>query len=345
MRVLFVHNALRSFVRVDRDILASAYQVDEMDLSVRRRLLSLPVRLARADIVYAWFAGLHSLVPVLLARVMRKPAVVVVGGYDTANLPEIGYGFMAHPLKRYIVQTICGQASALIVNSNAAAREVITNVCTSTPVHVIYHGFESPPGTVAPERENIVLSAGNVSEESMRRKGHRAFVEAARLVPEARFILAGAWQDGAAARLRDSAPPNLEMPGFLPQDEFDALLARTSVYVQPSAHEGFGCAVAEAMAAGCIPVVTDRGALPEVVGDTGICVASQDPAELAAAIRTALSASSERRAEARRRVEKQFSLAKREAALLSLVGNLAAEQGSYSDEGKPVSDPGLNGEL
>lgn len=319
MTILFVHNALRSFVRVDRDILASAQGVDEMDLSVRGRIVSLPWRLARADLVYVWFAGLHALFPVLLARVLRTPVIVVVGGYDTANLPEIGYGHMAHPLKRHLVRLICNQATVLIANSGTAVEEVRANVGTRTPIHVLYHGFQIAPGPLPPRRDAIVLSVGTVSAESMRRKGHAAFAAAARLVPEARFILAGRLQDAAAHRLRDAAPPNLEMPGFVTQEQLNDLFTRASVYVQASEHEGFGCAVAEAMAFGCIPVVTDRGALPEVVGDTGICIGSQDPTELATAIRTALSASTEQRDAARRRVEQCFSLSARASALLSLV--------------------------
>ena len=36
-------------------------------------------------------------------------------------------------------------------------------------------------------------------------------------------------------------------------------------------------AVVEAMLAGCIPVVSDRGALPEVVGDAGIVTEGVEP--------------------------------------------------------------------
>ena len=52
---------------------------------------------------------------------------------------------------------------------------------------------------------------------------------------------------------------------------------RASVYVQASAHEGFGLSVAEGMLAGCIPVTTRAGALPEVVGDVGIQVDGTGP--------------------------------------------------------------------
>src|SRR5438046_95351 len=106
MRVLFVHNSLRSFVRIDRDILASAHDVDEMDLSVPARILSLPIRIARADLVFSWFASLHSFFPVMLGAALRKPAISVVGAYDAAKVPEIGFGHMGHPWKRYVVKAI-----------------------------------------------------------------------------------------------------------------------------------------------------------------------------------------------------------------------------------------------
>ena len=61
-----------------------------------------------------------------------------------------------------------------------------------------------------------------------------------------------------------------------------------SVYVQASRHEGFGLAVAEAMLAGCVPVVMNVTAMPEVVGDAGVLIDSQDPEAVAAAVRRAL---------------------------------------------------------
>jgi hypothetical protein len=69
--------------------------------------------------------------------------------------------------------------------------------------------------------------------------------------------------------LRQAASPNVEFLGFVSDEELFSLYARASVYVQASMHEGFGLSVAEAMSAGCIPVVTRAGSLPEVVGDVG----------------------------------------------------------------------------
>jgi glycosyltransferase involved in cell wall biosynthesis len=133
------------------------------------------------------------------------------------------------------------------------------------------------------------------------------------------FVLAGRWDDDAADELRESATPNVTLTGWVKEDALNEHYRRASVYVQPSAHEGFGLSVAEGMLAGCIPVTTTAGALPEVVGDVGVQVESQDPAQLAAAIRRALESSDDARAAARERVLRCFPLEVRRAGVQRLV--------------------------
>lgn len=319
MKVLFVHNALRSFVQVDRDILASEYEVDEMDLSQPFRLATLPARLLRADMVFAWFASLHSLTPVLAAAVLGKPSVVVVGGYDTANLPGIGYGHMAHPWKRYIVRLICRAATALIANSETAAEEVRQNTRTKTPVHVLYHGFAPRASRNYANPEPLVLTVGNVSHENLKRKGLEVFVQAASLIPEVRFSLVGRPLDDAADYLRSFASPNVTIHGFVEQGALDDLMMEASVYVQASAHEGFGCSLVEAMMSGCMPVVSRRGALPEVAGEGSIAVDEADFRDVAVGIRTALRASLEDRETLAQRARTRFSIDQRERGLVRLI--------------------------
>ena len=57
---------------------------------------------ARSDVVFGWFASWHTFWPVTLAWLMRKPSVVVIGGYDTANMPEIRYGLQGRGLMRLV---------------------------------------------------------------------------------------------------------------------------------------------------------------------------------------------------------------------------------------------------
>ena len=133
----------------------------------------------------------------------------------------------------------------------------------------------------------------------------------------------GAWTDGAADELRALAPPNVQLTNRLSDEELDDLFRRASVYVQASRHEGFGMGVAEAMLAGCIPVVTDAGALPEVVGDAGVVV-GPEPEAIAEGVQRALGLGPEARAAARERIATRFPLQVRRDGLLGLVDGLLA---------------------
>ena len=66
------------------------------------------------------------------------------------------------------------------------------------------------------------------------------------------------------------------------------LAGRVDLAVFPSrAEETFGLVLAEARSLGLPVIASDRGALPEGVGDAGCCVPAADPAALAAALRRA----------------------------------------------------------
>jgi len=60
--------------------------------------------------------------------------------------------------------------------------------------------------------------------------------------------------------------------GYVPYSQLPQLLNRAIVLVFPSLWEGFGLPVLEAMACGTPVITSDRGALPEVVGDAALTV-------------------------------------------------------------------------
>ena len=63
---------------------------------------------------------------------------------------------------------------------------------------------------------------------------------------------------------------------------------RAKVYCQLSFTEQFGMSLLEAMACGCVPVVSDRDSLPELIGKAGIIVPYGDVAATLKAIRVAM---------------------------------------------------------
>ena len=100
--------------------------------------------------------------------------------------------------------------------------------------------------------------------------------------------------------------------------------------------------VAEAMLAGCIPVVTSAGALPEVVGDTGVVVESPDPAAVAAGVNEALGLPEDARSRARERVLDRFPLEVRRRGLLQAGGRGSGGTASRSRSASLSSTSGLH---
>lgn len=321
MSILFVHNALQRFVRMDRDLLKERWPVIErFERKPSLGMVSVLRDVMRCDLVFCWFASWHSFGPVLLARLLHKPSVVVVGGYDTANLPEAGYGSQRGGVRRWVSRTIMYNATHLVVNSESARRETERNVGISRDkITVIYHGITPLPMGSTQNREPIILTVGAVWEENLLRKGLLPFVQTAQYLPEKQFILVGKWYDTSIETLRASAGKNVTLAGYLPDADLEALYMRSAVYVQASLHEGFGLSVAEAMSAGCIPVVTRAGSLPEVVGDAGVYAESNSPLDISKAIAEALAMDESARLKARERILTLFPVERRRQALHELI--------------------------
>jgi len=323
-QVLFVYNASVSFVLMDRDLLRERWDVQERyERSRRINPFSLAWAVWRSDLVFCWFASWHSFWPVMFARWFGKPSVVVIGGYDTANLPEAGYGSQRGGLPRWVVNTLIRHATRLIAISNSAQQEAIRNTNVEPrKISVIYPGLEAALPIVLSHRDALVLTVGGVWRENLLRKGLLPFVKTAAYFPELQFVVAGRWHDDSINELKRVARANVTFKGHLADDDLAALYNRAAVYVQASLHEGFGLSVAEAMLAGCAPVVTRVGALPEVVGEAGVYARSNQPGDLAAAIREALSRQEELRPAAQRRIAENFPMALRRQKLHALIEEL-----------------------
>jgi glycosyltransferase involved in cell wall biosynthesis len=321
-RILFVYSRESSFVGIDRSVLAERWAVrDWRQQGPVVNLVGLVRAVARSDLVFGWFASWHTFWPVTLAWLLRKPAIVVIGGYDTANLPDIPYGIQGRGLMRRVSRWVMKRTTRLIANSHYSRDEAAANAGIDPGrIDVVHHGVPDPFGELPPNaRERMALTVGIVDRRNLVRKGLRAFVEAGALLPDVDFVLAGRWDDGAGDALRAQATPNVTLTGWVEEDVLNGYYRRASVYVQPSAHEGFGLSVAEGMLAGCIPVTTRAGALPEVVGEVGAQVDGQDPARLAAAIERALESPPEARAAARERVLRCFPVQVRREGLQRVV--------------------------
>jgi glycosyltransferase involved in cell wall biosynthesis len=320
-RILYVHSRKASFVEIDRRLLAERFEVEDLYQPGRwPNPLKVVRGVMRADLVFGWFASWHTFFPITLAWMLRKPSVLVIGGFDTANMPDIGYGHQQGGLRMHASRWMFRRARRLITHSHYSLEEIERN--TPVPrsrVTVLHLGVPDPFREDPGPKERMALTVGAVDRGTLVQKGQLAFVRAAAELPDVRFVLAGKWLDDAIEQLRRDAPPNVEFTGWLSQDDLLDRYRRAAVYVQASRHEGFGLAVAEAMLAGCIPVVMNVTAMPEVVGDAGILIESQRPQDVAAGVRQALDLGPDAAQSARDRILTGFPMKNRGEGILRVV--------------------------
>jgi glycosyltransferase involved in cell wall biosynthesis len=327
-RILFVHNARTRFVKLDLQELRERYEVTECYLRSRWiNAASLYQQVRTHDLIFGWFASWHTFLPVLFARVSGKPSLLVIGGYDLANMPEIGYGHQRGGLKRWVSRRTMRLANSVVTNSYYSRSEAGRNARISEEdVHAVYHGVEDPFASLPPGcRGRVVLTVGNVDRANLRRKGHEPFVRSAALMPDLEFVLAGAWKDDTIDYLRAIATRNVTFTGWLRNDDLYDYYRKAAVYVQASLHEGFGLSVAEAMLAGCVPVVTKAGALPEVVGEFGVSIAEPEPVMIAQGIEEALAYNDESRIVIRQSILDRFPIKQRGQVLEQLIDALLVD--------------------
>ena len=318
MNILFVHNGMTPFIRKDLDILAGRYNVRTCEFrqnwyTVGLSLLYMWMRVRSADVTFSWFGKLHAFFAVFFSRILGKKSVVVAGGDDVARMPHIRYGMFFYWWKKWCPLYVFNNATLVLTVSEHTTRETVINTgAAPSKIRCIGHGFRSDMfrRTVS-AKEKAAVTIGNVSWEYLRRKGIALFVRAAQYLPDIPFYLIGEWRDDAIRYLRGIASDNMKFIGKAEDKVLREYLDRAKVYVQVSSHEGFGCALAEAMLCECIPVVSRKGAIPEVAGDTGIYADILTPASVADRIAYAMSLSDAHGAHARARIIKNYGYKER----------------------------------
>ena len=328
LRVLFVYSALSTFARNDLKILQKYFNVRYLNVTtflVPRRgrhwldYFRLLKGILWADVVYSWWATLGSLFIVLFGVLLRKKSIVVVGGYEVAYIPAINYGALLSPIGRLAVKFIMAHASKTLAVSKSSEKEIL-HFAKPKALKLVYNGVDTERFKPSGNKENLVITVGGVSHGTINKKRFDVFVAASEYLTDVQFVMIGKILDDSIKKLRSKASRNVKFTGYVSDESLLRYYQKAKVYCQLSTQESFGVALAEAMSCGCVPVVTRKYSLPEIVGDTGFYAPYNDAEATADAIREALT--SEKGLKARARIEKHFSSKTREKKLIREVLDL-----------------------
>jgi glycosyltransferase involved in cell wall biosynthesis len=214
------------------------------------------------------------------------PTVVTLHDLSWERVPE-AFPENFRRYARLFARHSARHARRVITGSESAARDLreIYGV-PAERLRVVPHGVyldTRPPGP----RQPFLLSVGIL--EPRKRvvplvEGHaRYFASAPPDPPPCRLIVVGG-PGGDEDRVRELAGPGCEVRGFVRREELFDLYRRATLLVYPSAYEGFGLPVVEAMAHGCPVLCARNSSLIEVGGQTAIFLDDVTPDGIAAAL-------------------------------------------------------------
>ena len=324
MKILAIYQSglgFRPDLQNDVKALKQVYEVRELPFRRIIDIYALWLSVNWCDVVFSYFGKLPALYSILFCKILGKKIVIHAGGDDVANVPEIKYGMFYNWWKKWCPLLIFRYADLTLAVSDYNMCEAIENAkINPLKIKRIYHGIDSKRFFRIPDipKGNIVLTVGNINFETISKKGLALFVRSATLIPEIPFFLVGPGDPRAIEWLENIIPSNVTLTGPLYGKDLVLMYNKAKVYVQVSIHESFGCSVAEAMLCECIPVVSQKAALPEVVGDCGFYVDDDlTPQSVANKIKEALA--SDLGYKARTRIIQGFPLENRREALLAAV--------------------------
>lgn len=282
------------------------------------------------------FGGHQSFLPALFGYVFAKPCLIICGGTDCVSFPSIRYGNFRGGLLSFVTRWSYRFATHLApVHKSLIEYEYTYDdkdfkkqgikyfmPKLKTPMSVISYGFDSEKWIEAAEKipnSFITVAAGLDKSYRARLKGIDLILEAAPYFPNATFTIIGC-PDNYKLPVKSS---NIKSYSFVSNAELKDIYNKNEFYLQVSMSEGFPNAICEAMACGCIPIGSNVGGIPDIIGDSGFLLEKRNADQFRNLITEAISCDKKTfSGKARSRIIEKYPKNMRKDQLLNLVSKL-----------------------
>jgi phosphatidylinositol alpha-1,6-mannosyltransferase len=294
------------------------------------------------DVVVAGAAYPNGVVAGLVARLIRRPLVVIAYGEDVSIADR-------SRLARVCLAHVWRAADKVIAISSFTRDHILRQGGSATSCHLVPPGIADvdvdvsgcAPGQRFRQRHGLTGPVLLTVARLDKRKGHDVVLDAvaqlANELPDLEYVIVGS---GDPTVLRASARAlgidgRLTILDHLDQQQLAEAYAGSDVFVMVSRTgdqgevEGFGIVYLEAAARGLVCIAGNEGGAPDAVVDgvTGFCVDPLDATAVADAIRTLVNNPQLSRTmgvEGRRRVGEQYTRNRMQAATTEIIVTAAA---------------------
>jgi glycosyltransferase involved in cell wall biosynthesis len=232
------------------------------------RYLRKIIKEFRPDVVHVHQANTCAFVTVRANR-RRVPLVVTCWGSDVLLMPQRGF------ISRFVVKHALSGASVITADANYVIEAAKTLVADKKFL-VANFGIDVSSVEI-PKKEKIIFS--NRLHKDLYNIGDiiTGFAAFSKKNPDWKLVIGGSGELTDSLKNQASselAKDRFEVIGFVPSDENRRQYLRAAVWVSVPSSDGTAISLLEAMAYGCIPVVSDLPANREWIsnGDNGIVV-------------------------------------------------------------------------
>ena len=277
MKIIYLWKDNTSFEAADYKLLSDLYDVSRFKFN-GRNFYSFIKQVYHADLLFFWFPGDYKLLLLLIAKILSCQVVCVGGGQMATadSKAAMKYAGVSYRFGYILCAKLCIYLADRIIAVSAYEFKSLCRYTQISKIDLIYNLIDTDRISLEGQINNRTLdfvTVSTIDNEYVIRKGLDTYAGLASALDKNSFALIGQNRDVDCLNdLIAQSNGRLKYLGRLSDKELTKHVSRSKFYCQFSRQEGFGVALAEAMALGCTPIVSSMGAVREVAGPCAIYI-------------------------------------------------------------------------
>ena len=349
-KLIYIYPYKASFIANDLLFLEKKYRVITQDLdwgnarklplNFIKQLIFLCIHMNTTTSIIINFGGYFSLLPSFFGKLFGIKTYLILNGTDCVSFPRYNYGSLRKAFLKFVIKKSCQMATKLlpvddslifqkhsfdddVLLKQQGVKAFFPNL--KTTIKVIPNGFDTAfwkLDKTIPKNGFITVAIVN-NMHTFKVKGIDLILKVAEKNPNECFTIIGLSKE--VIDFLGAVPKNIILISYLEKEALLKEYQKNSFYLQLSVNEGFGCALSEAMLCGCIPVVSNVGALPKLVEFSGFVVNKRTSEALGSVMQQVINLSIEQKLRlsvaSSEKISTNFDITRREKLILQELKN------------------------